>query len=190
MVEKLVKYGFKNYKKDDFMNYLIPLILLLVTLFGCMPDEFTQKLPSQKIELKSYLGTWYEIARFPNWFEKDLVGVTATYSLKENHKIKVFNQGYIGTLSGEKKVAIGEAWLPDPQNTGRLKVSFFGPFSADYIVLDIDEGYSYALVGSSKDYLWILSRTPQLNAEIYQKLVLKAKTLGFDVSKLERVSQP
>jgi len=171
------------------MKNLLSILFLMLLLFGCNGDSFTEKLPNESINVNLYLGKWYEIARFPNWFEKNLVGVTATYSLKSNGKIQVLNQGYIGTLNGEKKEAIGEAWLADPQNTGRLKVSFFWPFAADYIVLALDDAYTYALVGSNQDYLWILSRTPQLNPDIYDQLVTKAKKLGFDVSKLERVEQ-
>lgn len=171
------------------MKKLLLSLILMAALIGCTTDSFTEKLPNKQIDLKSYLGQWYEIARFPSWFEKDLVGVTATYSLKNNGKIQVLNQGYRGTLNGEKKQAVGEAWLAAPQNTGRLKVSFFGPFAADYIILEIDDTYTYALVGSSKDYLWILSRTPSLDPEIYNRLVMKAKELGFDITKLERVAQ-
>ncbi|MFC1771692.1 lipocalin family protein [Candidatus Margulisiibacteriota bacterium] len=141
------------------------------------------------MNFNKYLGAWHEIARLPNWFEKDLVGVTATYSLKENGDIEVLNQGYIKSLDGKHKKAIGNAWIPDKTKTGRLKVSFFGPFSADYIVIDIDKDYQYALVGSGENYLWILSRKPILNKEIYPDLVAKAKELGFATNKLIKVVQ-
>ncbi|MBT4551941.1 lipocalin family protein [bacterium] len=169
-------------------KYII-LLLLNILLLGCIPDKFTENLPNKNIELKKYLGTWYEIARIPNWFEKNLVGVTATYSIKENGNIKVLNQGYKNQLNGELKKAIGEAWIPDKNKTGRLKVSFFGPFSADYIIIEIDKNYQYALVGSGKDFLWVLSRTPNLESNIYENLLNKAKLLGYDISKLKIVLQ-
>lgn len=157
-------------------------ICSLVFLSGCFfEDPFTKSLPAEKIELSKYLGTWYEVARIPNWFEKDLVGVTATYSLKDNGEIKVFNLGYKNNLGGEKKVAEGRAWIPDNNQPGRLKVSFFFLVSADYIVLDIDPNYQYAMVGSGKDFLWILSRSPQLDNAIYQSLLAKASGLGYDI---------
>ena len=169
---------------------LIATILVAITLSGCFfEDSFTKSLPAQKVELSKYLGTWYEIARIPNWFEKDLVGVTATYTLKDNGEIEVRNQGYEKTLDGKKKVAVGRAWVPDKRQSGRLKVSFFWLVSADYIVLELDPDYQYAMVGSGKDFLWILSRTPQLDESIYQKLTTQAAALGYDVSRLERVEQ-
>jgi len=171
--------------------FLVPCLFALL-LSGCFwgEDSFTENLPAQKIELSKYLGTWYEIARIPNWFEKELVGVTATYTLKDNGEIKVLNQGYKKTLTGEKKVAEGRAWVPDKNQPGRLKVSFFWLVSADYIVLEIGPDYEYALVGSGKDFLWILSRTPQMSDDVYQMLTAKAAALGYDIQRLEKVEQP
>ncbi|MBN1989483.1 MAG: lipocalin family protein [Bacteroidales bacterium] len=143
------------------------------------------------VDIERFLGTWYEIARFPHSFEKDLVGVTATYSLKSNGNLSVLNQGYKGSLNGKHSKAKAFAKIPDPNNTGRLKVYFFWPFGADYLVLDLDkDNYSYALIGSSApNYLWILGRTPQMDKQTYQMLVDKAKLLGYDISKLEVVPQ-
>jgi apolipoprotein D and lipocalin family protein len=130
---------------------------------------------------EKYLGTWYEIARLPNSFEKDMTHVTATYSLKENGKVKVVNKGL---LNEKQKEAIGKAYLAGVPNEGFLKVSFFGPFYADYIIVDLDENYTYAMVASSLEYLWILSREPVLDKVVLDKLLEKAKKLGFDTSKL------
>ncbi|MFH1428135.1 MAG: lipocalin family protein [Candidatus Margulisiibacteriota bacterium] len=169
---------------------LIAVIILTgLLLGGCLGDSFTANLPDQKIDPERYLGTWYEIARIPNWFEKDLTGVTATYSPKPDDKIEVLNQGYLKTLDGEHKRAVGEAWIPNKDRPGQLKVSFFWPFSADYIVLAIDEEHTFALVGSGRDYLWILSRTPVMDEALYNKLILRAKELGYDTSRLEKVEQ-
>lgn len=145
----------------------------------------------QNFELQKYLGKWYEIARFPNKFEKDLVGVTATYTAREDGKIEVLNAGYKNSLDGELKEAKGKAKIPNTENPSSLKVSFFWFFYADYFVMELDTvGYHYALVGSSTDdYLWILSRTPQMDETVYNRLVEKAKSRGYDVSKLYLVPQ-
>lgn len=152
--------------------------------------EFVNELPIQNIEITKYLGTWYEIARYPNWFEKDLVGVTATYTLKEDNHIEVLNQGYVKILNGKRKQIIGDAWIPNKEKTGSLKVSFFKPFSAGYYIVAIDQDYQYALVLSdSPNYLWILSRKPVLDEAIYNKLIALAKDLGVDVSQVIKVLQ-
>ena len=152
-----------------------------------MLDKNTVK----ELDLNRYLGTWYEIARFPHSFEKNLVGVTATYSLRDDGKIKVLNQGYKNTLDGELSVAEGKAKIPDKQEPGKLKVSFFWIFYADYFVLELDKNYHYVMIGSSSPkYFWILSRTPQMSPEIYEMLLEKARQRGYNLDKLVKVEQP
>ena len=178
------------------MKILIVLIAVLISVVvvmsGCFwgEDPFINNLPAKQVELSRYLGRWYEIARLPSWFERDLVGVTATYTLKSNGEIEVRNEGFEKTLSGAKKTAVGRAWMPDPAQSGRLKVSFFGPFAGDYVVFELDPEYRYALVGSSKDLFWLLSRTPQIDEALYQELLAKAQAAGYDLSKLIKVEQP
>ena len=151
-----------------------------------MIDKTTVK----ELDLNRYLGTWYEIARFPHSFEKDLVGVTATYSMRDDGKIKVVNQGYKNTLGGELSVAEGKAKIPDKSEPGKLKVSFFWIFYGDYFVLELDENYQYVMIGSSSPkYFWILSRTPQMSPEIYEMLLDKARKRGYNLNKLEKVPQ-
>ncbi|MFA5878889.1 MAG: lipocalin family protein [Candidatus Margulisiibacteriota bacterium] len=181
------------------MKTVIIKIFLFIGLIICgyfivgffeVKNEYVEKLPIQNIELDKYLGTWYEIARYPNDFEEDLVGVTATYSLKKDNHIEVLNQGCLKTLNGEKKRAVGDAWVPNSEKTGSLRVSFFWPFSAGYYVVAIDKDYQYALVLSdTPEYLWILSRNPVLDELTCQKLLTIAKDLGVDVSKVIRVTQ-
>ena len=143
------------------------------------------------LEIEKYLGKWYEIARFPHSFEKNLVGVTATYSLRKDGKIRVVNQGYKGTLEGKLSRAEGKAKITDPGDPSRLKVSFFLFFYGDYFVMELDEDYSWAMIGSSSpNYFWILSRTPQMEEEVYHKLLDNARGRGYDLDKLIKVDQP
>ncbi len=144
----------------------------------------------ENFELDKYLGTWYEIARLPNRFEKDLVGVTATYEMRDDGKVAVINQGYKNTLDGKLKKATGKARIPDPAKA-RLEVSFFWIFYSDYYILELDTmDYQYALVGSSSDnYLWILSRTPKLDEETYNRLVAEANERGYYTDQLFKVPQ-
>jgi len=138
------------------------------------------------VDLNRYAGTWFEIARLPNSFEKGLKCVTATYSLLGNGKIEVVNQG-INALKKNKEERIrGIAYIPDKAVPTKIKVRFFWPFSGDYWILDLDkENYQYALIGEpSRKYLWILSRTKAMDPSIYNRLIDKARENGFDVSKV------
>ena len=146
----------------------------------------------KEVNLERYQGTWYEIARFPHRFEKDLAGVTATYTLRKDGKIDVLNQGYLHTLDGKRKEAKGKAKVPDLSEPGRLKVSFFLFFYADYFILELDQkDYQWVMIGSSSpDYFWILSRTPVMDEEVYRKLLERAEKRGYDLSRLQKVLQP
>ena len=171
---------------------LFSCLLMLITACTGMPEGIT---PIKSVDANQYLGTWYEIARLDHSFEKDLEKVTATYSLRDDGGIQVINRGF-NPKKNEWQEAIGKAYFmdapnPDNTNTGRLKVSFFGPFYGGYNIIELDKPYyNYVMVcGPDKSYLWILARTPQLAYPIKQHLTAKAKELGFDVSKLIYVTQ-
>ena len=137
----------------------------------------------QKVEIDKYLGTWYEIARYEHFFEKDCKNVSANYSMLDEQTIKVINR-CTNMLTNEKKEAIGRAYATDETNS-KLKVSFFRPFYGDYWVMILDENYDYVVVGTpSREYLWILCRKPILDKKIKNEILQKLPTLGFDASKL------
>jgi len=138
------------------------------------------------VELERYLGKWYEIARLPFRFEDDCTDITATYSLSKNGNISVLN----GCLkSGKLKQAKGKAKVVDKNTGAKLKVTFFWPFSADYWIIDLGKDYDYAVVGTpNRKYLWILSRTPQMDGELFSRIIESVKSKGFDVSKLIKTS--
>ncbi len=131
-----------------------------------------------------------EIARLPHSFENGLDKVTATYTLRDDGKINVLNKGF-DTVKGEWKEANGKARLKDTAAGAFLEVSFFWLFYADYKVIELDTvNYSYAMVtSSSKEYFWILSRTPNLDHAIYDRLIRKAGELGFNISLIYKVRQ-
>jgi lipocalin len=142
------------------------------------------------IDLNRYTGTWYEIARFPNSFERGLKCVTATYTLRDDGRITILNKGHKIENPSLVKQSQGIAWVPDKAYPAKLKVRFFWPFSGDYWILALDPSYRFVLVGdSSLKYLWILSRTKTMEESDYRHLLDKAKENGFDISKLILVEQ-
>jgi apolipoprotein D and lipocalin family protein len=168
-------------------------VIVALMIISCKPQAMN---PDQTItqnfnfELEKYLGTWYEIARFDHPFERNLQGVTATYSLKPDGKIKVLNQGYKKSLSGKLKTATGKAKQTGPATPRNLLVSFFLNFYGSYNILELDANYQYVLIGSgSPEYLWILSRTPKLDPAIYEQLLKRASERGYDTSKIILVDQ-
>lgn len=158
-------------------------MLLTVLLIGCVkkPENVT---PVTNFEASKYLGKWYEIARLDHSFERGLSNVTAQYNARDDGGINVLNRGY-NAEKNKWEDAEGKAYFVESPDIGYLKVSFFGPMYGAYIVFDLDPQYQYSLVsGPDKSYLWILSRTPNMDEAIKKRLVDKAQALGYDTSKL------
>ena len=170
------------------MKKVIVCSLSLLGLGGCADGPLTVDNSTVKqLDLERFMGRWYEIARYDHRFERGMSHVTATYSLLGDGRIKVVNEG---VRNGKRKVTRGKGKQPDASQPGKLKVSFFLWFYADYYVLDIAPDYSYVLVGSSSDkYLWIMSRTPALPRPVLDSLLAKLRRRGYDTSKLIFVEQ-
>lgn len=141
--------------------------------------------PITDFDLERYLGTWYEIARLDHRFERGLTNISATYRRRDDGGIDVVNRGY-SVRSAKWKEATGKAYFVDDPRTGRLKVSFFGPFYGGYNIFALDhDDYDYAMItGPSRSYLWILARQPHLPPEIIARLIAKAERLGFPTDEL------
>ncbi len=164
--------------------YIVAAVMILC-FFSC---SSTRELPTEKnVDLNRYAGVWYEIARLPNRFERNLKCVTAQYKLLGPNKIEVVNKGYSITKNKYKSVK-GKAWVPDNAMQGRIKVQFYWPFTGDYYIILLDENYTYALVGDpSRKFLWFLSKNPQLDDAIYAIMSDKAKSLGFNIGEIIKV---
>lgn len=142
----------------------------------------------KSVDLERYVGLWYEVARYPNSFEKNCVAATAQYATNRDGSIKVLNRCRKGKLDGEQDVAEGRARVVAP---GKLAVTFFWPFEGDYWILDLADDYSWALIGEPQGrYLWILSRKPHIEDDLKLSLEAKLKALGYDTDALYWTPQP
>lgn len=171
-------------------KFKIVFIILISCLFiwGVLSCK-SVKIPNgvcvvRNFDAKSYMSEWYEIARINFKHEKDMIQVTANYSLKDNRNIEVVNKGY-DTLKDEWKQSVGKAKFNGNENEGALKVSFFGPFYSGYNVVMLSDDYSSALIfGETKDYLWILSREKTISESVKNDYLEFAKNNGYDLSRI------
>ena len=166
------------------MKKMFTLSVLLCLLAGCGKLTVDNSVVND-FDLDRFVGRWYEIARFANSFERGMEQTEANYTLRDDGKIDVLNTGM---KNGKYSEAKGVAKLTD--TPARMRVSFWGPFYSDYRIMLIDDDYQYALVGSgTDDYLWILSRTPQISSETKARILAEAQRRGYDTSKLIWVMQ-
>jgi apolipoprotein D and lipocalin family protein len=159
-------------------------LLAAAMLSGCLGVPASVE-PVQGFDLNRYLGKWYEIARLDHSFEEGLDNVTAVYSLRDDGGVNVVNRGF---LSKDKvyKEAQGRAYFVNDSDEGYLKVSFFRPFYASYVIFELDQdGYQYAFVsGPDTSFLWLLSRTPTVEQALLDHFIATSASLGFDTEEL------
>jgi len=166
------------------MRFLMIVIVSLL-IAGCS-THYPPLKTVEKVELQSYLGRWYEIARYEHFFEKGCSDARATYSLKEDGDIQVLNECI---KDGELSQAKGVAYATDVSNS-KLKVSFFRPFYGNYWILMLGDDYEYALIGDpSREYLWILSRTNTISKELKEKILSQLPKFGYTADKLTWTEQ-
>ncbi|MGO2511639.1 lipocalin family protein [Marinomonas polaris] len=173
----------------------VPVWIMAILLAGCTLLTGCTSAPKNidpvtQFQVERYLGTWYEIVRQDHAFEEGLSNVTATYSMRDDGGVAVLNRGY----SAEDKKwreAEGRAYFVNSSDVGHLKVSFFGPFYGAYVIFELDQkNYQYAMIsGPSRDYFWLLSRTPTMPEDVKRRLLAKAEALGFPMDKLVNVVQ-
>jgi apolipoprotein D and lipocalin family protein len=162
--------------------------IFILSLFLMSP--FPELKTVSNIDLQKYSGTWYEIARLPNSFEKDLKNITANYEIIDGTHVRVINKG-TNITSGKESIARGKAKIPNLNEPAKLKVTFFWPFYGKYWIFHLDEkNYQYALIGEpSRKYFWILARTSKIDDALYQSLLKIATDNSFDVSKVMKTPQ-
>lgn len=163
-------------------------VSVVILLAGCtgLPDGID---PVSDLDVERYQGTWYEIARLDHSFEEGLSNVTAEYSVQDDGSIRVINRGY-SEEEGKWEEAEGRAVFVEDEANGHLKVSFFGPFYASYVVFRLDEDYRFAYItGYDRDYLWFLSKTPTVDDEALEDFKDVASAKGFDLEELIVVDQ-
>ncbi len=163
---------------------------------GCSPTTTDRlhlaPLPTvAHVELPRYLGTWYEISSFPQSFQKGCTATTATYKVRADGDIDVINRCRKDSVDGPEKVAKGRARVVDKTTNAKLEVSFFRPFWGDYWVVALGNDYEYAVVGHpSRDYLWILSRSPTMANDLYASIINELNLLGYETKRLKRTMHP
>mgnify|MGYP001811061262 CR=1 FL=1 len=172
------------------MKQIVAATLFFGLLTSCTWGREKELKTVANVDLNRYTGKWYEIASFPQRFQKGCHCTTAEYSLSPNGYIIVENRCNKGGINGEQSYIKGKAFVDKNSGNAKLKVQFFFPFRGKYWIIDLAPDYSYAVVGHpNREYLWILSRTPQLPDSTYNAITARLTANGFDISKLQKTVQ-
>jgi apolipoprotein D and lipocalin family protein len=195
--EKIVQFDKGNVMRLKCVHGVVGLVALTVSgIGGCIATGPELEVVSD-VQLDRYDGKWYEIAKYPVSFERGCSGVTAEYTIRDDGRVTVLNTCLEGSLDGPVRTIEGTARVVNAVEPAKLAVSFFGPFEAPYWVIDLDgespdsEPYQWAVVGDpTRQFLWILSRTPQLDEDIYAGIIARLPDKGYDPARLEPMEQP
>lgn len=185
--------------KKIMIAAVLPTLLILSTISFAQQNQavtVTEVKTVPQVDLKRYSGKWFEIARYPNKFQKKCVGnTTATYTIKDDDEIEVLNQCV--EKNGTTDQVKGKARVVDTATNAKLEVRFAPPFLSflssvwgDYWIIDLDDNYQYAAVGDPKrEYFWILSRTPEMSDAIYQNILRRVEKMGFKPGQVIKTPQ-
>ena len=165
--------------KKSLATLLAPLLLVIGSA-SIKAQAENEKPPLEVVEsvdLDRYLGRWYEVASIPQSFQRGCRNSQAEYSKMSRNRIRVINTCL---ANGRTKRVKGKAWIADTATNAKLKVQFFWPFKGDYWIIELDEGYQYAVVGNpERTSLWILSRSPKISDELYDRLLHRIEFTHF-----------
>lgn len=162
---------------------------------GCATTTSRHGLPPlatvAHVDLARYSGTWFEIASFPQRFQAGCVASRADYTQAADGTVTVVNRCRDRRLDGPERTVTGTARVVDPATNAKLAVTFQWPFRGDYWIVDLDPDYRWAVVGHpSRDYLWILSRTPHLDGPTYTAILGRLQQQGYETARLDRTLRP
>jgi apolipoprotein D and lipocalin family protein len=169
-------------------NKTITLFILTFLMTTSMKAQLLQTVP--KVDLNKYAGKWFEIASFPQRFQKRCHCTNVEYTPTDKGYVIVENRCNKDSVTGKLSYIKGKAFVVENTGNAKLKVQFFWPFKGDYWVIDLADDYSYAVVSNpDKKSLWILSRTPKIDAAIYEQIIIRLKEKGFDLTELKMTEQ-
>lgn len=168
----------------------IQILLIMLSIFANSCKTTSSLETVKSVDIKKYSGKWYEIANYPNSFQKNCTATTAEYTISEKGYLTVENRCRKYTMDGNESYIKGKAFVVKNSNNSKLKVQFFWPFRGDYWIIGLDENYQWAIVSEpSKKYLWILSRQNKLEDLTYNSILKLLENKGFDLTKIVKTVQ-
>ena len=168
---------------------MVLVTLAAISLGGCAakgPEMNT----IEHVDIERFMGPWYVIANIPTFLEKEAHNAVETYSLNDDGTIATTFTFRKGAFDGEPKKYSPKGFIKDTETNALWGMRFIWPIKADYRIVYLDDDYTQTVIGrQSRDFVWIMARTPTISDLDYDQLVSFVESLGYDTSKLQRVPQ-
>ena len=166
------------------------LVILAATVLGGCAAKGPEMKTVDKVDLDRFMGPWYVIANIPTFLEKGAHNAVETYSLNDDGTIATNFTFRKDGFDGKAKEYNPKAFVLDDESNARWGMRFVWPIKADYRIVYLDDEYATTVIGrQSRDFVWIMARTPTISDLEYDQLVAFVESIGYDISKLERVPQ-
>lgn len=166
----------------------LALVVTAVLLSSCSSHAPMPTVP--RVDLERFMGDWYVIAHIPAGLEEDAYDAVESYRLEPDGTIATTYTFRNGGFDGPAEEYHPNGVVRDTATNAEWGMQFIWPFRSEYLIVYLDADYSQTIIGrSSRDYVWIMARTPQLPEAEYERLVARVAELGYDTAKLRRVPQ-
>lgn len=168
------------------MRMIVLLTLVAISLLGCSKDYRTVA----KVDIPRYMGDWYVIAILPNFIEKHAVNGIESYRLQEDGRIGVTYTYYKNSPTGKRKVMYPTGKVHNTVTNAEWRMQLFKPFWAKYLIIYLDDDYQHTAVGvPNRKYVWIMSRSPQMPEDEYQRILRELAAQGYNTKRIVKMPQ-
>ncbi|MDP8314006.1 MAG: lipocalin family protein [Candidatus Celaenobacter antarcticus] len=173
------------------MKKLVLLFLLTICFISaCKEDNMKPMQTVEYVDIECFMGDWYVIAIIPNFIEKNAVNGIESYTRLDNKKIQIDYTFRKNHADGKLKHLKPKAWIYNTKTNSEWRVQFIWPIKVPYLIIDLAKNYSYTVIGEpSRKFVWIMSRKPTIDDDVYQNILLKLNQIGYDVSKIKKMPQ-
>ena len=175
-----------------YLNYII-INILFSLIIGCNDNE-KDNLPKMRtvdyVDLKRFMGDWFVIANIPTFIEKNATNAVESYSMGDNGEVKTNFTFFQNYPHGKKKVYKPTGYIHNTDTNAEWRMQFLWPFKMPFLIIDLDKQYQYTVIGyPNRKYLWIMSRNPEMDSNLYNSIIDQLSKKGFDISKIKKVTQ-
>ena len=173
------------------------ILILVISFVGCDQLNKNQNMNIKKplktveyVDLEKYMGQWYVIANIPTFIEKRATNAIEHYKLNDKGEIETKFTFYQDSPNGKKKEYNPKGYIYNKESNAEWRMQFIWPFKMPFLIIDLDDNYTYTVIGyPNRDYVWIMSRESQMKVEDYDNIIDKLSSVGYDISKIQKVLQ-